>query len=84
MSDQPHTSMNHPAGMLGFSIVWAGQLVSVLASNMSGFALTIWAFQKTSSATVLGLLTISFMLPFLIISPIAGAMVDRCWLPAPS
>jgi MFS family permease len=63
--------------MFGFSIVWAGQIVSVLASNMSGFALTIWAFQKTSSATVLGLVQLSFILPFLAISPFAGAMVDR-------
>jgi DHA3 family macrolide efflux protein-like MFS transporter len=72
---QPNTK--RPAGMFGFTIVWAGQLVSVLASNMSGFALTIWAFQKTGSATVLGLVQLSFTLPFLLISPIAGAMVDR-------
>ena len=77
MSTQLHTPTKRPAGMFGFGIVWAGQLVSVLASNMSGFALTIWAFQKTGSATVLGLVQISFMLPFLLISPIAGAMVDR-------
>ena len=44
---------------------------------MSGFALTIWAFQKTGSATVLGIVQVSFLLPFLLISPIAGAMVDR-------
>jgi DHA3 family macrolide efflux protein-like MFS transporter len=77
MSTQLYTPTKRPAGMLGFGIVWVGQLVSVLASNMSGFALTIWAFQKTGSATVLGLVQISFMLPFLLISPIAGAMVDR-------
>jgi len=63
--------------MAGFTIVWLGQIVSVLASNMSGFALTIWAFQKTGSATVLGLIQLSFTLPFLLISPFAGAMVDR-------
>jgi len=63
--------------MLGFSTVWVGQLVSVLASNMSNFALTIWAFEKTGSATVLGLVSTSFLVPFLLISPIAGAMVDR-------
>ena len=72
---QPSTK--RPAGMFGFTIVWVGQLVSVLASNMSGFALTIWAFQKSGSATVLGLVQLSFTLPFLLISPIAGAMVDR-------
>jgi MFS family permease len=63
--------------MTGFTLVWIGQLVSVLATNMSGFALTIWAFEKTSSATVLGLIQLAFILPFLLISPIAGAMVDR-------
>jgi DHA3 family macrolide efflux protein-like MFS transporter len=66
-----------PGGMTGFTLVWIGQLMSVLATNMSGFALTIWAFEKTSSATVLGLIQVAFILPFLLISPIAGAMVDR-------
>ncbi len=66
-----------PGGMVGFGIVWLGQIISVFATNMSGFALTIWAFEKTSSATVLGLVQLSFSLPFLLISPFAGAMVDR-------
>ena len=71
------TTTRRPSGMFGFTIVWIGQIVSVLASNMSGFALTIWAFEKTQSATVLGIIQVSFILPFLLISPIAGAMVDR-------
>ena len=66
-----------PTGMFGFTIVWSGQLISVLASNMSWFALTIWAFEMTGSATVLGVVQTAFILPFLIISPIAGVMVDR-------
>lgn len=66
-----------PAGMIGFTFVWIGQLVSVLASNASSFALTIWAYQTTGSATALGVLSTSFLIPFLVLSPIAGAMVDR-------
>ena len=66
-----------PTGMLGFTFIWIGQLVSVLASNMSGFALTIWAFKMTGSATILGGMQIAFAIPFLLMSPIAGAMVDR-------
>jgi DHA3 family macrolide efflux protein-like MFS transporter len=66
-----------PTGMVGFSIVWVGQLISVLASNMSWFALTIWAFEMTGSATILGVVQTAFILPFLIVSPFAGAMVDR-------
>lgn len=73
---QPSTA-GRPSGMAGFTLIWAGQIVSVLASNMSGFALTIWAFQETGSATVLGIMSVSFLLPFLLISPFAGAMVDR-------
>jgi MFS family permease len=64
-------------GMIGFTLVWVGQLVSVLASNMSGFALTIWAYQQTGSATTLGLISACFTVPFILVSPIAGAMVDR-------
>ena len=77
MTLSPQPKLKSPGGMAGFTIVWSGQLVSVLASNMSGFGLTIWAFEKTGSATVLGLVQLSFILPFLLISPFAGAMVDR-------
>ena len=66
-----------PTGMLGFSLVWLGQIISVLATNMSGFALTIFVFQKTGSATSLALMQVFFITPFLIISPIAGVWVDR-------
>jgi DHA3 family macrolide efflux protein-like MFS transporter len=52
--------------MLGFTIVWAGQIISVPASNMTHFALTIWAYEETGRATVLGGTTTSFILPFLL------------------
>ena len=71
------TKRQGPSGMLGFSIVWAGQIVSVMASTMIQFALTIWAYQETGSATALGVISTAFFLPFLILSPFAGAMVDR-------
>ena len=66
-----------PSGMLGFSIVWLGQIVSVMATNMTQFALTIWVFESTGSVTALGLMQVFFITPFLLISPIAGVMVDR-------
>ncbi len=71
------TSEKQPTGMLGFTIVWAGQIVSVLASSMTQFALTIWAYQETGSATALGIVNTAFIVPFLLLSPIAGVMVDR-------
>ena len=68
---------NRPAGMLGFTLVWLGQIVSVLATNMTAFALTIWVFQKTGSATALAWVQVFFITPLLVISPFAGVMVDR-------
>lgn len=68
---------NRPTGMFAFTIVWLGQIVSVLASAMSQFALTIFMFTETGSATALGLMQVFFITPFLLISPIAGVLVDR-------
>ena len=68
---------NRPTGMTGFIIVWLGQIVSVLASGMTGFGMTLWMYQQTESATAMGLMQVAFITPFLIFSPIAGAMVDR-------
>jgi len=69
--------LNRPRGMTGFSIVWFGQLVSLLGTNMTGFGVTIWAYEKTGSATALSLLGFFFVAPMLVFSPIAGAIVDR-------
>ncbi len=77
MQPEKNVPPNRPTGMLGFTLVWAGQLVSVLASSMTQFALTIWAYQETGSATALGIVNTAFIVPFLLLSPIAGAMVDR-------
>ena len=65
------------AGMTGFTIVWAGQLISVLATSMTQFAMTIWAYRETGSALALGGIATAFIIPFLVLSPIVGAMVDR-------
>ncbi|HEX5944546.1 MAG TPA: MFS transporter [Anaerolineales bacterium] len=68
---------NRPTGMFGFTLVWLGQIISVLATNMSVFALTIWVFQETGSFTAVGLTQVFFITPLLIITPLAGVMVDR-------
>ena len=70
-------STKRPTGMVGFTIVWLGQMISVLATNMTQFALTIWVFELTGSVTALGLMQVFFITPFLLISPLAGVMVDR-------
>ncbi|MBM2847926.1 MAG: Major facilitator superfamily 1 [Anaerolineales bacterium] len=71
------TQPRRPAGMLAFSLVWAGQIVSVLATNMTGFAITIWVYERTHSATALGLAQVFFITPYLLVTPLVGIMVDR-------
>ena len=63
--------------MLGFTIVWIGQIISTLASSMSQFALTIFMFEETGSALAMGTMQVFFIAPFLLISPLAGVWVDR-------
>jgi len=63
--------------MLAFVVVWLGQAISLLGTSMSGFGLTIWAYEVTGQATALALVGFFFMAPMVALSPIAGAIVDR-------
>ena len=71
------TQRTRPTGMVGFTIVWAGQVVSLLGSGMTWFALTIWAWKITGQATALALVGFFSFGPTILLSPIAGALVDR-------
>jgi len=65
------------SGMFGFTIVWLGQVVSMLGTEMTRFGLTIWAWQVTGRATALALVGFFAFFPRVILSPLAGALVDR-------
>ena len=64
-------------GMGTFTAIWAGQLLSLLGTGMTQFALTIWAWQKTGQATALALVGVCAFAPVVLFSPLAGAIVDR-------
>ncbi|MFM8319553.1 MAG: MFS transporter [Chloroflexota bacterium] len=74
-SNTPHTPLL--SGLRGFTIVMLGQVFSLLGTSMSGFALQIWAYERTGQATALALVGFFFVTPMLIVSPLAGALVDR-------
>jgi MFS family permease len=63
--------------MRAFSLVWLGQVVSLLGSAMTWFAFTLWAWQKTGQATALSTISFFVFLPTVLFTPIAGALVDR-------
>ena len=64
-------------GFRTFGTVWLGQLVSNLGSAMTGFGLAIWVYQKTGSALQLALIVAAARVPMLLVSPFAGALIDR-------
>lgn len=60
-----------------FLILWAGQLVSLLGTGMTRFALAIWVWEQTGTATAMVLIGISATLPALVAKLVAGPLVDR-------
>jgi DHA3 family macrolide efflux protein-like MFS transporter len=60
-----------------FYVVWAGQVVSVFGSNLSGFALGVWLYQRTGSASNFAFVALCTVLPQILLSPVAGVLVDR-------
>jgi DHA3 family macrolide efflux protein-like MFS transporter len=64
-------------GSRTFGLVWVGQLVSGLGSGMTRFGLALWVFLETGSAMQLSFLVLSSSVPLLLMSPFAGALVDR-------
>lgn len=63
--------------MRTFLVIWFGQFVSQMGSALSGFALGVWVYQTTGSATKFSMTVLLGMLPDIAIAPLAGALVDR-------
>lgn len=63
--------------MRQFTILWLGQIASMLGSAMTWFAFTIWAWEKTGQVTALAYISFFTFLPTILFTPIAGTLVDR-------
>jgi MFS transporter, DHA3 family, macrolide efflux protein len=68
---------NQEKSMRSFYILWVGQFLSIFASRMTWFAITLWAWELTGTATALVLVGVAYSLPAAIFSPFAGALIDR-------
>lgn len=60
-----------------FFMLWLTQSFSALGSSMTGFALVIWAYQKSGSALTTSLLGVSSYAPYIMVSIFAGALSDK-------
>lgn len=65
-------------GLFGFSLLSVGQIVSLVGSGMTCFAQSIWIYTDQGGSIVnLTVLAVLAQLPGVLISPIAGVLVDR-------
>ncbi len=70
-------SEGKPSGVRAFGLVWLGQLISLIGSGLTSFALGVWVFQTTGSVTQFAGIAFFGALPGLIVAPMAGVVVDR-------
>jgi len=64
-------------GLRDFLLIWFGQLVSGVGSRLTSFALGVWVYETTGSTTKFALVFVAMAVPVVLISPFAGALVDR-------
>jgi MFS transporter, DHA3 family, macrolide efflux protein len=69
--------LNIPANLRPFITIWIGQLISILGSEITDFAITIWAWEITGKATPLSLILLFGKIPSIIAAIFAGVIVDR-------
>lgn len=69
--------LNRLAEFRDFLVIWAGQLISAVGSRMSSFALGIWVLRTTGSTTNFAMTFVAMTIPGLVVSTVAGALVDR-------
>ncbi|MDZ8087072.1 MAG: MFS transporter [Nostoc sp. DedQUE12b] len=60
-----------------FTLIWFGQLVSLIGSGLTRFALGVWVYRNTGSVTQFALISLFAILPSILLSPLVGVLVDR-------
>lgn len=63
--------------MRAFVLIAIGQFISYLGTGMTRFATTVWAYELTGQATTLALVGFFSFAPLILMTPFAGALVDR-------
>ena len=70
---------NQPASrsLRTFFIIWTGQLISLVGSQLTAFALGVWVYDETQSVFWLAITQVAFSAPQVLFSPWAGVLADR-------
>jgi len=73
----PETPTVESSQIKDYMKIFGGQAFSLVGSALVQFALVWWLTYTTGSAVVLSLATMMVILPQILVSPFAGALVDR-------
>lgn len=60
-----------------FLALLLARTVSLIGSQLAGFALGVWLYQQTGSTTVYGLVALATVGPMVVIGPFTGVLIDR-------
>ncbi|MCY1078388.1 MFS transporter [Archangium lansingense] len=60
-----------------FLVTWVGLVVTWFGSGLTTFALGTFMYQRSGSVTQYGLFQFFYFLPMMLLSPVAGALIDR-------
>lgn len=63
--------------MRNFTLVWLAYLISSIGNRIGDFAITLWVWELTGSATSLALTGFFYQLPRIVTSIFAGIVVDH-------
>lgn len=63
--------------MRRFGVVATAQLVSIMGSALTEFAVPIWIYTTTGSLVSFALLAVIALLPGMLVAPLAGVLIDR-------
>lgn len=77
MEDASIKENNITSNLKGYLFFWSGQLTSLLGSNIVQFVLIWWITVKTESAIYLSLSAFIGFAPTILLTPVAGVLVDR-------
>ncbi len=65
-------------GMTAFTIIWIGQILSLLGTAVGQFGLRLWVFDASGGqATPMTLIGFFFFVPMVAFTPLVGVLVDR-------
>lgn len=73
--ETPH--IETPKDMKTFFIIWGGQLISMLGSGLTQFAMGVWIYDQTRQATPFAITVLLGTIPRILLLAVAGSIADR-------